>query len=320
MRIIETILCILTHRGAPAIVIASLLIVAAANAQQIESQWSSAFSEPPLASQFLNTAQPLAGCPADLDRLSDEELLDLYVATYEQSLRAQVADRAALVDAGRFLLQFGYTFSSHHRDDLRNTTHTVPELMLRYRLLKRLEVRVAWAGVTLDRLSDDVSGTGDWETRLSDPSVGGRLALVSQRGWLPRTSLTVSSPLNVDSNVELIDRLDPFVGLGYSWQIGESWLLSATSAMVWSREGDHRFLDFQQTVSVDWFAEERWGAFVEWSSLFPEGARVDGASHILGPGISYSLTRDLQLDLVVMFGLDDASPDVLTQVLLSWRF
>ena len=43
-------------------------------------------------------------------------------------------------------------------------------------------------------------------------------------------------------------------------------------------------------------------------------------SHVLGPGISYSLTRDLQLDLVAMFGLDEMSPDILTQVLVSKRF
>ncbi|MHB8973374.1 MAG: transporter [Pirellulaceae bacterium] len=260
------------------------------------------------------------GAQLDLRQLSDEELIELYVATCDKSLQVLVADQAALVDSGRFLVQLGYTFSLQDQGDFRDVTHTVPELLLRYRLLERVEVRVAWAGVTLDGLSDRVSGITDWDTRLSDPSVGARLALSQQQGWLPRTSITVSSPLNVGSDVALANRLDPLCGLGYSWLLGDRWLFSGSSAAVWTREGDDRFLDFQQSVSVDWLAADRWSIYAEWSSMFPEGSRWDGMRHAVGPGLSYSLTPNTQWDWVTMFGLDDTSPDVLTQLLLSWRF
>ena len=42
--------------------------------------------------------------------------------------------------------------------------------------------------------------------------------------------------------------------------------------------------------------------------------------HAVGPGVTYLLTENVQLDWITMFGLDDASPDVLTQLLMSWRF
>ncbi|MHB8864741.1 MAG: transporter [Pirellulaceae bacterium] len=258
--------------------------------------------------------------PADLSRLSNEELIDLYVAAQDESLRVLVADQSALVESGRFLVQLGYTFSLQDQERFRDTTHTVPELLLRYRLLERIEVRVAWAGVTLDGLSDRENDVTDWDTRLSDPSAGLRLALLQQRGWIPHTSLTISSPLNVESDMALANRLDPLVGMGYSWRLHDRWLLSGSSAVVWTREGDDRFLDFQQLLSLDWLVAEKWSLYAEWSGIFPEGARWDGMGHAIGPGLSYSLTRNTQLDWVSMFGLDDASPDVLTQLLLSWRF
>ncbi len=266
--------------------------------------------------------QPYELAPADvtdLSRLSDEELVNLYVRAYQQSLRSVVADQASLVERGRVLMQAGYTLSYNQHLDLSNTTHTLPELLLRYRLWQLLELRVAWAGVVLDALRDQQTGASDWDRSLSDPSIGARLLLRTQRGWLPATSFTVASPLNVTADLTVADRLDPFAGVGYSWMMGESWLLSGSSAAVWTREGDARFLDFQQTVSLDWMANDRWGVYVEWSSLFPEGARVTGMSHSLGPGISYNFTRNVQLDLVALLGLDEPSPDILAQVLLSWR-
>lgn len=287
-------------------------------------------ADAPWLSEHLGTYDPAwqagPGVPAgfsssaELSQLSTEELIELYMTTYQESLRRQVADQAALVEPGRFLLQTGYTFSRYEQEQLRRTTHTVPSLMLRYRVLPRCELRVAWGGVVWDGLTDSASGVSDWETRLSDPSVGARLLLWSQRAALPRATLTVSSPLNVDSDVSLVNRLDPFVGIGYSWELPKQWLVSGTSAMVWTREEDDRYLDFQQSITVDWLMTKRWGVFVEWSGLFPEGGRTDAMRHALGPGISCSLHRNVQVDVVTMFGLDSRSPDLLTQLLLSWRF
>lgn len=260
------------------------------------------------------------GISPNLSQLSDEELIELYVATYSASLRTLVADDAALVDAGRFLVQTGYTFSYQEQNGFRDATHTLPELLLRYRLCERLELRVAWAGVVVDGLTDEVSGVTDWDTSLSDPSAGVRIALSDQRSWLPRTCVTVSSPLNIDSDTALINRFDPFVGLGYSWLLHDRWLFSGSSALVWTCEGEDWFLDFQQSVSVDYLLGRRWGVCLEWTGLFPEGARTDGMRHVLGPGVTCSLTDNVQLDWNTLFGLDDASPDVLTQLLLSWRF
>ena len=67
-----------------------------------------------------------------LNQLSDDELLDLYVSSYQDSLRRQVADKAGLVDRGRLVLQAGYSYS-YDRDDLdfSFSQHTVPNFIMR---------------------------------------------------------------------------------------------------------------------------------------------------------------------------------------------
>lgn len=261
----------------------------------------------------------------DLSRLSDDELIQLYTQLYrnslasDESLRSEVADTAAIVARGGLLLQAGYTFSRNRYDDVTSSIHTVPELLLRYRLLERLELRLAWAGVVMDHLKDEATGTADSDTYLSDPSVGARLALTSQRGWVPRTSLTVASPLNVETPLNLSELVSPFVGLGYSWCVGESWLLAGSSAAVWTRENDSSYLDFQQVVTLDWLGHERWGGFLQWTALLPEGSRLGDINHCLGPGVTYNASARWQYEASVLFGLDEPSPDVLVQLLVSWR-
>lgn len=259
--------------------------------------------------------------PRGLDSLSDEELLDLYIATYQESLRSQVRDDASLAQRGRLLFQVGYTYS-FDRDDLgfRTVEHTIPELLMRYRLLKCLELRFAWAGVTFDKMTDELTGLSDWDVGCANPSFGARLALSSQNGWLPRMSLTASTPFDVKSRTALANRLAPLISVGYSWLLGDQWLLSGSSGAIWAKEDDSRFLDFHQSVSLDWMGGDQWDVYIEWSGLFPEGARFDGMSHSCGPGYSYRITRDVQFDLFASFGLDALSPDLMLQFLGTWRF
>ena len=109
------------------------------------------------------------------------------------------------------------------------------------------------------------------------------------------------------------------MGFGYSWCWDDVWLVSGSSAAVWTRAEDHRYLDFQQVLSLEWLGHDRWGAFVEWSVLLPEGAPESEASHLAGPGVCCNVTREMQCEAAVLFGLDHDSPDLAVQLLVSWR-
>jgi len=255
-----------------------------------------------------------------LNQLSDDELLDLYVSSYQDSLRRQVADKAGLVNRGRLVLQAGYSYS-YDRDDLdfSFSQHTVPNFIMRYRVARPLELRLGWPGVTFDEVTDEIFGTTIRDTSFANPTVGMRLALCNEKKWFPRTAVTVSSPVDLDDKIQTPDRFNPLVSLSYSRSLKNTWLVSGSSGLVWTRVADQRFWDYQQSVSLDYFLNDYLGLYVEWFGLFPEGARINGMRQLVGPGATISITRDWQFGFSTSFGLNDRSPDLLTQFTVSWR-
>jgi hypothetical protein len=317
------------RRVAACVVAVILTAIAAtqATAQQSSSESRAAVSDSTLVSALFETGQDddvaiqLAGLlDADLDSLTDDQLLDLYIVASHDSLLSQTADETRLVAPGSVILQSGYTFT-HDRDDLNFTyrTHTFPELLLRYRVTRNAELRVGWAGVTADSVTDNLTGAREQDTFVTDPSVGIRLALNDQRDWIPRTALTVSSPVELKSATSLVSRLNPVTTFSYSWAVGDNWLVSGNSGVALVTDRQDRFTDFQQAVSVDYLCGKRWDVFAEWFALFPDGSSGVGDRHFAGPGVSCAINEHLQIGLSASFGLNEAASDLTTQLRVTWR-
>lgn len=268
---------------------------------------------------------PIVSAQDPLDSMSDQELIDLYIDTYQQSLRDSVIDNTNLVSRGSTLFQLGYSYTTDSDGTgLRYSTHTVPELLIRRRLTERFEARLGWSGVTFERLHDKTTGVTERDSLTLNPSLGLRMRLWSQSGLMPQTSLTVSTPVEMNGDISFLSRLNPQVSAGYSWLCDDNWLISGSTSAVWTRDLDQagnvdRFLDLQQSVSIDWLINDQASVYLQWTTLVPEGARLNEIGHSIGPGISLPLWAKTQLDTSAMFGLDDDSPDLGVQVFLSWR-
>lgn len=256
----------------------------------------------------------------DLDSLSDDELIDLYIVASQESLQRQAIDQTRLVAPGAVILQSGYTYT-HDRDDLDFSweTHTFPGTLLRYRVCDEVELRVGWAGVTYEAVTDELTAFTEKDTFYADPSVGARIALRDQDGWIPRTALTVSSPVELKSSTSLASRFSPLTTLSYTWYCESDWLLSGSSGIAYVTDGSERFIDFQQAMSVDYLINEQWDVFAEWFAMFPDGSSGAGARHFAGPGISCAVTQNLQVGLSGSFGLNEAATDFTAQVRVTWR-
>lgn len=256
-----------------------------------------------------------------LSELSNEELLDLYVSTYQETLQSQTIDQTRLVSRGKSLLRLGYSFGyDRDDDDFKYIQHTFPRLRLRHRLTDRLEIRLGWSGVVIDEVTDELTGEKTSDTRYADPSIGFRYALTRQNEWLPRTALTVSTPFDIENDITFMNRMSPQVSLGYSWDCGDDWILSGNTGAIWANEAGERYLDLQQGLAVTCFFERDWAVSFDWYAIFPEGNRIDGLEHYLGPGVTYDLNQEVQLACDASFGLNENSPDLVTQFSVTWAF
>jgi hypothetical protein len=259
--------------------------------------------------------------PVDLNSLSDEELIDLYVATYVDSLQQQSVDQSRLSAPGRLLVELGYSYG-YDRDDLDFTyhQHTFPRLGLRYRISNRVELRAGWAGMTFDTIHDTVTGDSESDESILNPTFGARFLLWEQNGWVPQSALTVTTPFAVEGDHSFLGRFSPQVSLGYGYTIQNDWYLYGSTGAIWANEGGTRYLDLQQSVGVSWMFHDRWSASLDWYGLFPEGSRIGGLEHYLTPGLSYMLTPETLIGFDTSLGLNDNSPDVVATIRFLWQF
>lgn len=257
---------------------------------------------------------------SEIDRLTDDQLIELYELEYDRTLTQQSIDQSRLVTARGAVLEMGYSFS-HRRDvwGFEYQTHTFPELLLRYRLRESVELRLGWAGTTSDIFSDPLTGFKDRDQILADPSVGLRFALHQQNRWWPSMSLTTSTSVATNNQGTAGSGFRPQAALSYSWMTGENCLLTGSTGAIWSTNDAGEFFDLQQSAALNYFVDDHCDIFVEWFGTFPVGVSGMSSAHSAGPGFSYALNEHLQLSLNASFGLNNAASDILAQVRIAWR-
>ena len=233
-------------------------------------------------------------------------------------VRPGLRERIVGAAQGRMQLEGGYAFLCDATGGVRMTQHAVPDLLLRYGLTDRLEIRLGWPGYVATRYDGPLSDASSDD--VLEPNVGLMLDLWRQRGVVPQTAVLAAVPITLDGNPFALDGLQPLAQLLYSWQLTDRLAWGGTTGMaLFDVAGDH-FTQLQQTVNLDCLLTARLGMFGEWEMLVDHGSAADGSQHMLGGGVSLLVTRRTQLTWKAGLGLNDAAPDFLTDIRLAFRF
>jgi hypothetical protein len=232
-------------------------------------------------------------------------------------VRPGLQDRIVGAARGRLQLEGGYAFLSDATGGVRTTQHALPDLLVRYGLTDRLEVRLGWPGYVATRYDGPLSRSSSDD--VLEPNVGFMFDLWPQRGIVPQTAALAAVPITLEGNPFALDGLQPLAQLLYRWQLTDRVAWGGTTGMaLFDVRGDH-FVQLQQTVNVDYLLTCRLGIFGEWEMLVDHGSASDGAQHMLGGGVSRLLTERTQLTWKAGLGLNDAAPDFLTDIRLAYR-
>jgi len=234
------------------------------------------------------------------------------------SARPGLMERINGIARGRAQLEGGYALLYDEAAGVRLTQHALPDLLLRFGLAERLEIRLGWPGY----VATEYDGPGFH--RASDdtlePNVGFLFDLCPQRGIRPQTAASVAVPITLEGNPFALDGLQPLAQLLYRWELTRRLALGGTTGMALFDVGGDDFVQLQQTAGLDWLCTGRLGLFTQWEMLVDHGSADDGSQHMLGAGFSYLLTRRLQVSWQAGLGLNEAAPDFLTDVRLAYRF
>lgn len=219
---------------------------------------------------------------------------------------------------GRTQLEGGYSYLRGSTDGVDWTQHAVPDMLLRYGLTDRMELRLGWPGYVSSDTDDPAIGNGF--TGTLDPNFGLLYDLWGQDGWLPQTAVLGTIPIPLEGNPFALNSLQPLTELMYSWQTSDRTAVTGRSGFaIFDAAGDN-YIQFQQSLSFDVILKERLGTFVSWDMLVDHGSWDDANQHMAGGGLSFLLTERLAISWRSAIGLNSAAPDFLNDIRFAYRF
>lgn len=219
--------------------------------------------------------------------------------------------RLADLARGRVMIEGGYSFLTDSAAGTTITEHVMPDLLLRVGVTERIEVRIGWPGVSVV----DQNGVADGsDTTTLDPNVGFMLDLWPQSGWLPQTAILGAVPVTLGGNRFAMDSLQPTSAVLYQWRLTDRLSFGGDSGLAFFRDDGDHYLQWQQSVDVDYLLTDRVGLFSQWQMLADDGSADDTTRHMLSAGVSWLCTDRLQITWETGLGLNDSAPDLLTSV------
>jgi hypothetical protein len=246
--------------------------------------------------------------------------------------RGVETDRAAYTPAistapiGTMIVEAGYSFIANRHLP---SEHSYPELMLRFGLSERIELRFGW-NEQLGGGSSVVSPIQVQEGLVLAPKnpfnpisyqngflFGAKARLICQDGWIP-------------SNTVIVQGYKPSLGDTRKAQVQATYALGWELAPRWRFDMAVRYAT-ESEIRDDWatwspsvvfrapFAE-RWSADVEYFGIVPRGQSGGMSQHFAGPGIQFLVTPDAQINLRVGTGLTSQSPEFYMSVGMGVAF
>ncbi len=226
--------------------------------------------------------------------------------------------KIARLARGRTQLEGGYSFLRGSAGGGDGTQHAFPDLLLRFGLTDRLELRLGWPGHVTGDVGDPTLG-GRF-SRTLDPNVGLAYDLWGQRGVLPQTAVLAAVPILLAGNPFALNSLQPLTEVMYAWQSSDRTTITGRSGFaIFDAPGDN-FTQFQQSLSFDVILTERLGTFVSWNMLADHGSWNDTTQHMGGVGLSFLLTERFAISWRSAVGLNSTAPEFLNDIRFAYRF
>jgi hypothetical protein len=238
-----------------------------------------------------------------------------------ESDRPDFTEASTTVGAHRLQLEGGYKYTHTSLDGVAGDRHDLPELLLRYGLAERLELRVAWdEGMIFQREKDLATGNVVSQDGSTDVEVGFKYAITQQDKWLPRTAIIVACTAPTGSPLFSSRQVDANVNYLYSWEFNKKLSLNCSTGNTWTAESGDRFSKICQAMSLEYELTKKLHAFSEWAVFLPVGAEDHRAQHYYDGGFTYLVTPNLQLDWSAGVGLSEAADRFFTGCGVSVRW
>jgi hypothetical protein len=233
--------------------------------------------------------------------------------------RPDFTEASCTVGRGVIQVEMGFTYFRDTDGFFTTEAYSYPETLLRIGVFADwLELRMAWnyahESLSVGPLRFTASGSDDLYLGL-------KLGLTPQQGICPEMALMPQMTVPLGS-IFSANQVLPGLNWLYGWEISEQ-LTTAGSTQV-NMTIDPitglEYCEFAQSWTVGFGLTEKLGAYTEWFVFAPAGAIFARTEHYFDGGLTYSVTNNLQLDIRVGVGLNDAAIDFFSGTGLVARF
>jgi hypothetical protein len=256
----------------------------------------------------------------DGDKENDTENGDEEKDEPLESDRPDFTDSSTTVGCQRLQIEGGYSYTQAIGGDPKHDAHDLPELLIRYGVAERLELRLAWnEGIVFDRYADRATGRVVARNGGTDLYAGFKYALSKQDQWRPQSAMVVSVSAPVGSPFQSSRQVDTLINYLYSWEFTKKLSLNFSSGNLGTAESGDRFSQFSQSASIEYELTEKLHIYNEWFALFRRDSSDNHPQHYYDAGLTYLVTPNFQLDWRAGLGLNEASDGFFTGCGLTIR-
>lgn len=220
----------------------------------------------------------------------------------------------------RMVLESAYSFIDNRRVP---ETHSLPELVVRYGVSERIELRfgtnyeIGGAGNPISaNIPDDLEAEPGLEEE-ANVSYGVKFQLTEQWEHRPRNAFLLQAFTPVAGEATDTHLVATYVS-GWTFCNGWAWD-SALRYSTGSLEEDH-FNVWAPSTVLKVPVGDRWKAHLEYFGVFSEGRETESTQHFISPGIHYLISPDWELGVRFGWGLNDQSPHFFANVGGGYRF
>lgn len=204
----------------------------------------------------------------------------------------------------RLMIESAYTYSLG-RDSF--SSHSYPELLLRYGLFERVELRLGWnyeagSGPTVSGFPGN--SLESESERASRILYGFKAGLLEQSGWVPEAAVIVRGATPT-SGPETATHLG--ASLVWGWTLPNDWLLDSAVQFGTDSEKQDHFSTWHPSVVLKVPVGRRWTAHAEYFGGVSAGKEEGFTHHFFSPGAHYLITPDFEVGVRVGWGLNDQS-------------
>lgn len=235
--------------------------------------------------------------------------------------RESFTPATSTVGKNLWVAEWSYSFIDNKGDT--PDTNSWPELLLRWGLTERIELRLGWnyeiggGGNVISSMESSEGLGGDTVSSESRIMYGIKGAVSYQQGWIPRSCLILEgfTPTSGDQPAT-----QPVATYAFGWLLANQWRLDMAMRYAQGVEIGDTFNKWTPSAVIRVPLDPKLQVHLGYFGTFTEGREIDKSRAFISPGMHYNFTPNLELGLRIGWGITPDAASFFANTGFGWRF